>query len=266
MQRLDPREISPIENQDPSPILPFVMKDIPSEFPRGWELELNNMIIKDVYRLTMTHGRLGLKLDYGLRPEGFDGPTIEEPGGSIVVPYTFDKNGNIFVGLVNEYRPLLGGFVDNIPRGLADPHNGESRKETAVRELREEMGLKLNGSAIVELANGLNANTTFFDTSKSEQTGISIHAVKVDVTYLEALKDEEGKEYFIFPQEVRDNVRPDEGTELITGSKFVDINDINTRDILTLAAVGALTKAFWSGTLPYDPPFFSNKAEQSVVQ
>ena len=66
--------------------------------------------------------KMGVTASYGLTPGGYDGVLIHENGGGgdIVVPYFF-KDGERYIGLVEQNRFTQGGKVLNLPRGYRDP-------------------------------------------------------------------------------------------------------------------------------------------------
>lgn len=70
------------------------------------------------------------------------------------------ETGHIYVGLVKEYRPLLGGEVWNVPRGFVD--FGETHQQAAECEVVEGMGYKSVIGKVIKLAEGLNPNSTYF--------------------------------------------------------------------------------------------------------
>lgn len=83
-----------------------------------------------------------------LTTSSFDGPdgrsfvrdVVRSPGAVAVVPLMFDAEGHPSVVLVDQYRPPFDASVIEIPAGLRDVED-EPRETTALRELREEVGL-----------------------------------------------------------------------------------------------------------------------------
>ena len=150
-----------------------------------------------------------------------------------------DANGGIYVGVVEENRATMGKKpTRNIPRGAQS--KGETHVETAVRELREESGYEAETGRFALLAAGLNSNSAFFDTSRSDQDGISIYSLRVDQSELQVDTDDNGRVFYIFPDEVNDNTEHDV-TEKILGSRFIPLEEaLKSRDMFTSAAAGHL--------------------------
>lgn len=224
-------------------MLPFEMSDIPltpeDQAKRGWELEVNGEPVAEVGSASLSHPKMGVEVTYGKRPEGYDGFIIREPGGAATIPYMIDANGGIFVGVVKEFRPTMGEAETlNIPRGFSD--FGETKEQTAARELKEETGATM-GSAAVLLAEGLNPNSTFFDYSKSKDAGVSIFAKQFEANELDIDYDKDGNVFYTFPAHVRAQAEGDKTAERILGSQFIPISDaLQSRDMFTGAAVGYL--------------------------
>ena len=59
-----------------------------------------------------------------------------------VIMYAVHKGEKDRIVLVKQYRYSIGGYIYELPAGLVDA--GESYKEAAVREMKEETGLKFN--------------------------------------------------------------------------------------------------------------------------
>ena len=87
-------------------------------------------------------------------PEGYDSWTFAMQDSSVVLPYTKNPDGEVFIGLIKENRANLGGEYWCALGGFADP--GESFKDAAVRETSEESGMdaqtcvQLPGCPVVE--------------------------------------------------------------------------------------------------------------------
>jgi ADP-ribose pyrophosphatase len=87
--------------------------------------------------------KLGV-VDFGIEratlPNGVtvDLPIIHHPGASAIV--ALDADGE--VALLTQYRHAYGGWLREIPAGCVNP--GETPRQCAERELREEAGLAAN--------------------------------------------------------------------------------------------------------------------------
>ena len=234
-----------LENTSKNSTKPFEVKDLSPEIEnqakRGWTITINNQELDiPITSAALENKQMGIDVNYGQRPEGYDGMIItENGGGAVTIPYMIDADGNVFIGVVKEYRPALGGDTLNIPRGFLDA--GETHKETAVRELAEETGFRAMGSRMVTLAQGLNPNSTYFNTSKSDEDGVSMFAVKIEPDELELTHDEKGNVFYAFPAHVRTQAEQDKTAERILGSEFIPLAQaLKSRDMFTSAATGQL--------------------------
>ena len=63
------------------------------------------------------------------------------PDAVRMIPYYYDKNGDMMVVLIKEFRYAINQYVYGVPAGLID--NGEDPIVSAKRELKEEIGAKV---------------------------------------------------------------------------------------------------------------------------
>ncbi len=66
-------------------------------------------------------------------------PTLK-PDGVHIIPYSY-IDGKMVVYLIKEFRHAIGQFIYSVPAGLVE--NGEDPQESAVRELKEELGAEV---------------------------------------------------------------------------------------------------------------------------
>jgi 8-oxo-dGTP pyrophosphatase MutT (NUDIX family) len=219
----------------------FAITPIQKGAERGWKVDINGTdVTKDTTSADFTNHTLGLELRFGMRPEGYDGFIIREQGGggAATIPYMITAEGGIYVGVVEENRAALGGVTENIPRGMQS--KGETHEQTAARELLEETGYVAHLGRFSLLASGLNPNSTYFDTSKSPNDGVSMYALHVQEDELDLTHDDAGNVYYQFSKDVNNNTAPDI-TEQIISSRFIPLEAaLKSRDMFTAAAAGHL--------------------------
>jgi 8-oxo-dGDP phosphatase len=83
-------------------------------------------------------------------PDGrqFTRDVVRSPGAVGVLPIWRHDNGEVWVLLLRQYRPVLDRYVVEIPAGMRDVP-GEAPVDTALRELVEEAGLKARNAHLV---------------------------------------------------------------------------------------------------------------------
>ncbi len=168
---------------------------------RGWTVEIEGEL-KDVRHIRLENPKVGV-LEYGNRPEGYDGWVFKENGGggAITIPFA-RKDGQLLVGVILEDRKNMAGKQWCAIGGLVDP--GESHFDAALREALEESGLLMRP----ELLPGLptNSNRLFFVADPSADEGVHAYAVEVPFAALEL---EDGGFYAIkadLPAELRGKI------------------------------------------------------------
>lgn len=225
-KKLDLKNVTPITEAEQS--------------KRGWKVELNGKTVSQVRSLRVVQERMGISLEYGKTPAGYDGLSLEETGGggAVIVPFV-NIAGEVYVGLVEENRPFAGGIVLNVPRGFLTP--GETHFQTAKRELTEETGYQPVEERIVLLSGEpMNPNSTFFVTQTPDK-GVKPYKVGIDEREVKLATDSEdptGKVYE-FNQDVLRSVS--RTGERVMKSKFYHwTKALRVRDMFTVAAVGRL--------------------------
>lgn len=233
----------------PNEKLPYELSLIHEDMQarRGWELKVtdasgNSQVIENIGKATLSHAKMGLELEYGLHPGGYDVWKFKEPngGGAIAVPYAV-IDSKLYVGLVDQKRPAVGGVISELPRGFSEPN--EDHLKTVQREMGEETGLTAVMKRFYMVGKEKNPNTAFFDTSRPGE-GLRFYSMQVQPEEeLEKAYDELG-EYYRFNQALLEEAREmdDKGAERILTSRFVTLQDAvqDSPDLMTSAGVGLL--------------------------
>lgn len=124
-------------------------------------------------------------LVFGKRPEGFDGWLFRQTngGGVITIPYAFIGHQasveTLHVGLIEEYRPNMGGLVLCAIGGFVEPT--ETTNEAQERELKEEAGVEFGQPQRVTSV-GMNPNRAFFVGTADE--GDMVYALPTPTRHL----------------------------------------------------------------------------------
>ncbi|MDR3125886.1 MAG: NUDIX domain-containing protein [Candidatus Nomurabacteria bacterium] len=210
--------------------VPFQMGQISNQAKRGWTVRVNGEEIEGVESLEIESPKFGT-VRYGQHPAGYDTWVFDElgGGGAVTIPYMIHPiNGMLYVGVVEQNRPLLGRRIWEVPRGFMDPSD-KDKAATALREALEELGYEF--SQPIKLADGKNPNSTFFDTS-GEDEGVAFFGLSVTASALIETKDS-----YAFPAIVQEAAKGD-GCERIYGSKFIPVSRILYSPDLFSAAAG----------------------------
>jgi hypothetical protein len=180
-------------------------------------------------------------LTVGLRAEGFNGWSFKEAGGGGVVtlPYvTVDEE--LFVGLIQQHRPLQGGLVWNAVRGFSE--NPFDKRSDAVRETAEELGYAAE-ARIVELEGArANWNSAFHETPTGE--GVAFFAFRVDDDEIVSCEEESlgDERVFRFGEGLLQRIEAaDRVGEMILQARFIHWKTAaGVADMFTNAAVARL--------------------------
>lgn len=126
-------------------------------------------------------------LTYGLRQEGYDGWVFEEigGGGSVTLPF-FQKDGQLYVGLLTENRANMGGECLCIMGGFVNID--EDHKQTQIREAEEESGLK-TGIAMALDGLPMNSNRAFFVADPRKNKGIHAYVFQIEGSVVQKKHD-----------------------------------------------------------------------------
>lgn len=196
---------------------------------------LDNLVLLEAYQ-----DRLGARITYGMRPEGYDSFVIAENGGggSITLAYFF-KDGkrsrrNLMVAALLETRNAH--TVLNLPRAFLKP--GKQHLQVAQDVAAEEFGLD-KPFQTVPLGNPANSNSAFF--FNQEREGCRFFAMRVNQRALQ-MTPENG--HFIFKNEVQPVDIKDASTKRLLASVFMPPHEIRRHpamdDMFTLAGLDLL--------------------------
>jgi hypothetical protein len=245
-------------NIPPTPMTRPIGEDPESQAARGWTLRVNGEPVEDsITGVTLEHDKLGVKISYGERVEGFDGPEIRETGGggSVTVPFML-IDGGIYIGMVTQHRSGVGGEIAEVPRGFLNPVGPDGKPEDhlsgAARETTEEVGpLDSIRSRLISLRRGVNPNTTFFNTTGTDQegepNGVAFYGLQVMPEEVEQY-EVDGQTIYRFKEDIRQGSKGDKAAERITGTVFVPLEEAyRSPDMMTQAATGALLAHMVSG-------------------
>lgn len=208
---------------------------------RGWKAILNGQELEEgVSSLILTHQKMGLRLEYGKTPAGYDGLAFEEPGGggSVIVPFA-EINGEIYVGLVHEDRPFSGGIVPNAPRGFLNP--GETHFQTAQRELAEETGYETPEKRIVPLRGKLMNSNSALNVAIGDDKGTKSYKLNITPDEIRLITSSEDPKKRVYEFNL-DRLSPvSKAGERVMKSRFYHWKRaLEVKDMFTVAAVGRL--------------------------
>jgi ADP-ribose pyrophosphatase YjhB (NUDIX family) len=244
--------VTPLEELKPYEIAP-IGADPESQAKRGWDVYINGELVADpVESVRLVNDRMGRNVEYGQRPEGFDGVGAHEPGGGGAVTIQHfvaeDERGfpRLFSSTAIEFRGPMGGTVANVPRGFLDP--GQTHKQAAQDETRMETGQHVEEEKITQLGVAVNANSDMYNTAgvtaDGQREGVRLYEVQVPRDQVEPHKGADGRTYYTFTAEVADRAGDKKSHERIERTVFVPIETVETPDMFTEAAASRLFKRF----------------------
>jgi 8-oxo-dGTP pyrophosphatase MutT (NUDIX family) len=218
-------------------MLPTLLEAIQEGMSRGWTLLLDGKPVADVSSLVLFNPRFG-SLFYGKSPSGnYDQWSFHEVGGggAVNMPYSIIE-GNLYVGVVEQNRPLQDKVqpILNVPRGFMDPE--ETHFETAVREVEEEAGVQ-GAKRKTTLLPGVsgNPNNAFFETW-GDGEGVAFYCLEI---VLDELKKSDEDDYYVLNEKVVTPVS--KAAEGIMGSRFIPWTEAaKLGDMMTLSALSRL--------------------------
>ncbi|MFA6130839.1 MAG: NUDIX domain-containing protein [Patescibacteria group bacterium] len=148
----------------------------------GWTVTIDGVVT--VVSQIVLESPMG-RLEYGRRPEGYDGWAFAEKGGggSCTIPYSHDPEGQLWLGLILENRANMGGERWCVVGGFKDPN--ETHKQAAAREALEETGFKMP-EATPTTGLPVISNRLFFVADPTRDEGVHLFLVNVPWEALEA--------------------------------------------------------------------------------
>ncbi|MBU1118751.1 hypothetical protein KKH43_02645 [Patescibacteria group bacterium] len=161
-------------------------KPIPEGQKRGWKgVDLTTgqeVTLPPLFAMVQDY--LGMKIVYG-SAGAYDAPYIEEQGGPVVLGFYIHK-GEIFVTVLKQNRPLMGGVVKNAVRGMK--RQDEDPKLAALREQGEEITGLNNVDPEKMPGEDVNVNSALFNTVTGG--GVSYWAFELTPDVLEVGDDD----------------------------------------------------------------------------
>lgn len=212
------------------------LEPISPDQKRGWQVFVNDQKIEQVSHVVIKSSKG--TLTYGWNPMGWDQWNFEEPGGggSILLPYFIDTNGNLMVGLAWETRPFESerSEVLNAPRIFMDP--AETHFQASERLAHLETGYVPPEGRIHSLsATGKNPNSTFFITNKSDEHGCRFFGLPMIMEEI----DFSGSRPKIKKGEIIPQSKP--GQKVMKCS-FYPYEEVEVSDMFTHTAISLLEK------------------------
>lgn len=224
-----------------------ISQETEAQAKRGWEVFINGeKIDRPIETVRLINQRMQVEVDYGQRPEGFDGPVLKEPGGggSVIVPYVIHE-GQLYIAVAEEKRPTMTDGVPlpilNVPRGFLDPN--ETHFETAKRELAEETGYIPLEKRIKEVeGDPMNPNSTFFVTGKDKGVRVfSTQVLKDETRVSNPSEDLTEIEFEFNPNVIRTKEGASKTADKVMHSRFIHwTKAVKLGDMFTNAAVARL--------------------------
>jgi len=224
-----------------------ISQEAEAQAKRGWEVLINGeKVDTPIQTVTLVNQRMQVEVDYGQRPEGFDGPVLKEPGGggSVIVPYVIHE-GQLYIAVVEEKRPTMTDGVPlpvlNVPRGFLDPN--ETHFETAKRELAEETGYVPLEKRIKEVeGDPMNPNSTFFVTGKDKGVRVfSAHVLNEETKVSNSSEDSTEIEFEFDPDVIRAKEGASKIADRVMHSRFIHwTKAVKLGDMFTNSAVARL--------------------------
>lgn len=138
-------------------------------------------------------------VEYGLRPEGYDGCVIYERGGggAATIPWTVYE-GELYVGLVRESRANMSGTWYDVCGGYVEP--GQTHAGAALKRAVVEAGIPTNAPRNELPGIAVSSNRTYWVADPAKGEGIHFFAVRIPAEQLERDGDEQHLQLLRFKQ------------------------------------------------------------------
>jgi myo-inositol-1(or 4)-monophosphatase len=226
-----------------------LIKPVPENVIKGWKVTSQETpasqpaAVQSSY-LELKHEGMGVKVKYGIGPEGYDRIVIREKngGGSVIIPYLY-INGELYVGANRAGRSATGGLVTEVPRGFSLPK--ESHEETAKREFQEETGVKESLANRIHDLGGkpVNPNSTYFVANARQREGVKLFGLEVHPDEVEVRRDsaDPKRRIYKFTPELQGEIKEKNEKIKAEGIRFVHVDLLrNTNDGFTHMAMARL--------------------------
>lgn len=231
--------------------VPNVFKPVPDPEKAGWRAIVNEQMLEGVTSLHLVNESRGLDLEYGQTEVkdqegkvlfGYDVWKFHEPGGggSVTVPYAWIEN-QLYLGVVKQNRPNLGGIFDELPRGFLNI--GETHMEGAIREGSEELATPIDPDSVFEIGREKNPNSAFLDTSRPGE-GVSFIAFELTEDQIEKTVDENGVTHYRVIADVKAQAKSKEEDGILSSELVLHSVAIKSPDMFTAAGAGLLLSHF----------------------
>lgn len=122
-----------------------------------------------------------------------------------ILPYT-EKNGELFLVLIKEFRHALNNYLYSLPAGLVDEN--ECPVDAARRELKEEIGAET-------LSIELTAKNSYTSMGLTDES-IECYTAKVNLVHLQELDDCEDIEVVLVPLKEAEIFLKENFTDVVT--------------------------------------------------
>lgn len=220
-----------------------LIRAIPEGKKSGWNTTTETRDDK-ITRIHSRQERMGIDVDYGQGPAGYDQWKIKEPNGGGSVSFPYIKRGkNIYIGLNMVGRPFAGRIVPEVPRGFSLPK--KTHEEAAKREFTEETGAKEDLVDRIHELGGkpINPNSTFFEANPQKGEGVKLFGIPVKNKEVETRRDSNDpkRRVYKFTPKIQGEIKEKNEKIKPEGIRFIHTDLASqTSDAFTLMAIARL--------------------------